>query len=46
MAGPSAAAAPPRTADVALLAAFWLLVAAPLVWGLFVTLRQAWALVG
>jgi MFS family permease len=46
MAGPSAAAAPLRTADVALLAALWLLVAAPLVWGLFVTLRQAWALVG
>jgi MFS family permease len=32
--------------DAALLVCFWLLVAVPLGWGLFVTIRQAWMLLG
>jgi len=35
-----------RPTDAVLLAAFWLLVAAPLAWGLWMTLRQARALFG
>jgi MFS family permease len=38
--------APLKALDLALLAGFWLLVAVPMAWGLFVTVRQAWALLG
>jgi len=41
---PSVPPPPLRGIDMALLAGFWLLVALPLAWGLFVTVRQAWAL--
>jgi MFS family permease len=43
---PSAPRPSLRGIDIALLAGFWLLVALPLGWGLFVTVRQAWALLG
>jgi hypothetical protein len=43
---PIASPAPLKGLDLALLVGFWLLVAVPMAWGLFVTVRQAWALVG
>ena len=43
---PTAPPAPLTALDLALLAGFWLLVAVPMAWGLFVTVRQAWALLG